>query len=44
MGQSERLKILRELAVEQLNSIINSRAAQQIKKLAGEDTKEEGQR
>ena len=34
MAQSERLKTLRELAVEQLSSIITSRATQKIKKLA----------
>jgi len=34
MAQSERLETLRELAVGQLNSVINSRAAQKIKQLA----------
>jgi len=31
MKQPERLKILRELAVEQLNSVINSRATHSYK-------------
>jgi len=40
MEQSERLKLLRELAVEQLESIIKSRATAQIKKLANEENYE----
>ena len=36
MEQSERLQLLRQLAVEQLESVIKSRATKEIKRLAGE--------
>jgi len=39
--QSERLQVLRELAVEQLESIINSRATLRIKKLASGGAEDE---